>query len=766
MGKNIKSNEKMLAENTLDVLRGCGEKADKLLLCVKCDMDNEMNFTDTRVAFDGEKIYVLHGKENSLDKRAAKKKQMPEYKLEKIYIFSLSEIRELKVEKYLTTGRLVAKTDKGDLSLSCFMSSYTENIHNFVSGVNSFIETGEIQREEKENKNKGKCISCGNETENGENFCKKCSKKSHGMRRIFSFFSDYKFSVFIIVLFMLLETGINLLLPQISTKSLYDNVLNPENNLGYSEALQALIVMIVTIISIKVFNLVLRITHRYVIEGILPKIIFKIKTRVFESMQSLSMGFYTSKQTGSLMERVTRDSNNIYSFMVDALPTLIVNVFTVIGILIIMVSMSAKLTVLFAIAAPILIASYMLLAKKFRTLHHRSWVKNAEMTSAVSDRINGHRIIKSFAKEEEESETFAEISDDLRDAEMSYRKAESIVFPMIELALFLIVALIFFVGGNMVLKNEITVGTLMSFIVYLEMLKGPIDFLSWVFNWWERCMDSSHRVFEIIDSVPDVTQKDNPVILDEIEGDIEINEMDFEYETGIPIIKNLSLKIDKGTMLGIVGKTGAGKTTLVNLIARLYDVKSGSIKIDGADVRDMQFEQLRKNVGIVSQDIFLFMGTIADNIRYARPEADFSEVVSAAKAANAHEFIMNLPDGYETRVGSGGQDLSGGQRQRISIARTIIQNPKILILDEATAAMDTETERKIQHSISELKNNRTTIAIAHRLSTLKDADNIAVIADGELAEFGTFESLLDKKGEFYKLYKIQNEARKQLAFEE
>ena len=691
---------------------------------------------------------------------------MPEYKTSEIYTFSISEIKKLKIEKYLTTGRLVAETENGDLSLSYFMNGCTEDVFNFVSGVNSFIETGEIKKEEEKTKEKGNCISCGKETENGENFCKKCSKKSHGMRRIFSFFSDYKLSVFIIVLFMLLETGINLLLPQISTKSLYDNVLNPENNLGYAEALQALTVMIITIVSVKVFSTLLRILHRYVIEGILPKIIYKIKTRVFESMQSLSMGFYTSKQTGSLMERVTRDSNNIYSFMVDGLPNLIVNIFSVAGILIIMFSMSGKLTLLFAVAAPIIVTSYMLLAKKFRALHHRSWVKNAEMTSAVSDRINGHRIIKSFAKEEEESETFAGISDELRNAEMSYRKAESTVFPLIELALFFIVALIFLVGGNMVLNNEITIGTLMSFIVYLEMLKSPIDFLSWVFNWWERCMDSSHRVFEIIDSVPDVTQKENPVILEEINGDIEIREMDFEYEIGIPIIKNLSLKIDKGTMLGIVGKTGAGKTTLVNLIARLYDAKSGCIKIDGVDVRDMQFKQLRENVGIVSQDIFLFMGTIADNIRYARPQASFKEVVAAAKAANAHEFIMSLPDGYETRVGSGGQDLSGGQRQRISIARTIIQNPKILILDEATAAMDTETERKIQHSISELKNNRTTIAIAHRLSTLKDADNIAVISDGELSEFGTFESLLEKKGEFYKLCKIQNEARKQLAFEE
>ena len=213
-------------------------------------------------------------------------------------------------------------------------------------------------------------------------------------------------------------------------------------------------------------------------------------------------------------------------------------------------------------------------------------------------------------------------------------------------------------------------------------------------------------------------------------------------------------------MLGIVGKTGAGKTTIANLIARLYDAKAGNVKIDGIDVRDLKLSELRRNIGLVSQDIYLFIGSIADNIRYAKPDASMSEVIAAAKAASAHDFIMKLPDAYETRVGAGGQKLSGGERQRISIARTIIQNPKILILDEATAAMDTETERNIQHSLTQLKEGRTTIAIAHRLSTLRDADYLAVINEGKITEYGTFGELIRQKGEFYKQYKIQSEALK------
>jgi ATP-binding cassette subfamily B protein len=315
------------------------------------------------------------------------------------------------------------------------------------------------------------------------------------------------------------------------------------------------------------------------------------------------------------------------------------------------------------------------------------------------------------------------------------------------------------IGGVIaVTTDEITVGELLTFVIYLQMLERPIDFLSWVTNWWSRCVDSAQRVFEIIDTEPDIKDKENPIILDEFRGDITLEELQFEYEPAHPIIKNISLHIGAGEMLGIVGKTGAGKTTISNLIARLYDPKAGVVKIDGIDVKDLQGKQLRQNIGIVSQDIFLFMGTIADNIRYAKPDATNDEVIAAAKAASAHSFITKLPNGYETRVGSGGQDLSGGEKQRISIARTIIQNPKILILDEATAAMDTETERNIQNSISQLKNGRTTIAIAHRLSTLRDADKLAVIDDGECIEFGTYNELMEKQGAYYKMFKLQEEA--------
>jgi len=292
------------------------------------------------------------------------------------------------------------------------------------------------------------------------------------------------------------------------------------------------------------------------------------------------------------------------------------------------------------------------------------------------------------------------------------------------------------------------------------MLYGPLEFMSWVSNWWARCVDAAQRVFEIIDSKAEIEDPENPVALKDFSSDIEVKDVWFEYDPATPVLKGLSLFVPAGSMLGIVGKTGAGKSTLANLIARLYDVNEGSITIGGVNVKELSLDQLRRNIGIVSQDIYLFIGSIADNIRYAMPDSSIEDVIRAAKAASAHDFIMNLPDGYETRVGAGGQDLSGGEKQRLSIARTIIQNPKVLILDEATAAMDTETELNIQASLNKLQHGRTTIAIAHRLSTLKDAERLAVINEGTVTETGTHEELMIKKGEYHKLYTIQLEGLK------
>ena len=292
------------------------------------------------------------------------------------------------------------------------------------------------------------------------------------------------------------------------------------------------------------------------------------------------------------------------------------------------------------------------------------------------------------------------------------------------------------------------------------MIYDPMDFFMWIGDRWARCIDAASRMFEILDAKPTVAEPENPVHIENMRGDIEFKNVSFEYEAGRPILKNVSFKVQGGHMFGIVGKTGAGKSTIINLMARLYDVTGGEITIDGVPIKSIPIADLRRNIGIVSQETYLFMGTIADNIRYANPDATIDQVIEAAKSANAHEFITKLPDGYDTQIGRGGVSLSGGERQRISIARAIIQDPNILILDEATASMDTRTERKIQVAIDGLKEGRTIIAIAHRLSTLRDADMLCVIENGELKEMGTHDELMAAEGKYYDLYTLQADALK------
>lgn len=757
----------ILPEHIKEVLQENELNTDSIIYSLKTDMTGAEAFGDCYIMFDEKGLYIAEIEEPEIPKKKKKKNTPPPKPvLHKLTALPINEIDEIFAEQYLATGQLTYKYNEEYFSLGYFSIGLLSKADSFKKIFNIFKQGKDYNQYITGDKG-SMCQKCGAPVPPGMHFCKDCVSKNSTIKRLFSFFGDVKWKMVFIIVFILFSNALNLLIPQFSTQKLYDEVLNPGNTLGYDALLKGLFTVVLSMAAIKIFNQLFTLVYQYLVAGMLPNVIYSIKIKIFKAMQRLSVGFYTHKQTGSLMERVTRDSNNIYWFFVDGFPYLIGSAITVIGIIVIMFATSVKLTLITLLASTVIFVCYPLFHKLFKKMHHKVWVQHSKLTSKVSDNINGHRIIKAFSKEDDELEAFTKISDKVRDAEVKVANAENTVFPVLSIFIYLLGALVLGYGGVLcITTDELTIGELLTFVVYLQMIQSPIDFLSWVLNWWARCVDSAQRVFEIMDTEPDVKDIENPVILESFRGEIEINELQFEYEPAHPIIKNLSLKINEGEMLGIVGKTGAGKTTISNLIARLYDPKEGVVKIDGHDVKELSSKQLRKNIGIVSQDIFLFMGTIADNIRYARPDATNDEVIAAAKAASAHSFISKLPDGYETWVGSGGQDLSGGERQRISIARTIIQNPKILILDEATAAMDTETERNIQNSISELKSGRTTIAIAHRLSTLRDADKLAVIDDGECIEFGTFDELMEKKGAYYKLFKLQEEALKFIGIEQ
>jgi len=731
-----------------------GIRTDDLIYAIHTDMLPDGNDADVYAAVDAKTLYILYGEEKIV-KTAGARRIVSVFDVERLETYPLSSLGELRTEKLLSTGRLIDDFDGSEKLLLLFSVGHMAYVERLMKAIKNLREGIDPLKDILVDEELF-CPKCGTRyPEPQRKLCPKCMDKVSITTRLLGFFTHYKYKVAIIMLVMLLGTAFSVLTPYIGTKVFFDEVLKDGGDFfGY------VMLFVVLIFLVRLGNTLLSVLSGYVLARTVPWIVYDLKMRIFEAMQRLSVGFYTSKRTGALMNRVNRDANHIYWFFVDGLPYIIINVLTFTGILVLMCLLNLKLALICTAVLPVAILMFRVLWGFFRKFHHRNWVYNSQMNAMVSDTINGQRVIKAFAREDAETGRFSEIGGKQAEIDTKSMNVGFTAFPIIYLFMFTGQVIVTAIGGMMVVKQEITLGTLLTFIAYLGMLYGPLEFMSWVSNWWARCVDAAQRVFEIIDAKADVEEPENPVILEELRGAIEVKDVWFEYDPATPILKGLNLSVPAGKMLGIVGKTGAGKSTLANLIARLYDATEGTVFVDGVDVRQLPLMQLRRSIGIVSQEIYLFIGSIADNIRYARPDASIEDVIRAAKAASAHDFIIALPDGYETRVGAGGQDLSGGERQRLSIARTIIQNPKILILDEATAAMDTETEGKIQDSLNKLQAGRTTIAIAHRLSTLRDAEMLAVIDGGKVVETGTHDELISKKGEYHKLYSIQMEGLK------
>jgi len=730
-----------------------------LIYAIHTDMNPSGDFSDAYVALDNKNLYILYGEEGIV-RTGGPRRIVADYKVDRIETLPLNQLGELRTEKLQSSGQLIAGEPGSEQLILLFTLGYLGFVERLIKVVKN-IKAGEDPLYEVYLDDDLFCHTCGTRyPEPDRKLCPKCMDKTQLSLRLLSFFKYYKAKIAAVLVMMILSTALAIASPLVGTRMFLDDVLTYGGQFYGAVAF-----MIGLLFLVRVINTVFDVLYSYVLAKVMPWLIYDLKLRIFEAMQRLSVGFYTSKRTGNLMNRVNRDANNIYWFFVDGMPFLFVNVLLFIGIITLMFVLDARLAIIAIAVIPICVLFFRLLFRFFRMFHHKDWVYNSQMNSMVSDAVNGQRVIKAFARESEEVDRFAVAGGKQAGIETKIFNTAFTAFPLIYVLMFIGQVVVTAVGGIMVINDEMSIGTLMTFIAYMQMLFRPLEFLSWVSNWWARCLDSAQRVFEIIDSKPEIEEPENPVILEDLKGEIIVKDVRFEYDPATPILKGMNLHVKAGQMLGIVGKTGAGKSTMANLIARLYDVNEGSITVDGVNVKDLSLDQLRKNIGIVSQDIYLFIGSIADNIRYARPDATIEEVIWAAKMSSAHDFIMTLPDGYETRVGAGGQDLSGGERQRVSIARTIIQNPKILILDEATAAMDTETEGKIQNALNELQSGRTTIAIAHRLSTLKDADSLAVIHEGKVVESGTHDELMKLKQEYHKLFMIQMEGLKVISMD-
>lgn len=493
----------------------------------------------------------------------------------------------------------------------------------------------------------------------------------------------------------------------------------------------------------------------YLMNYVGQRVIIDIRKAVFEKLQRLSMSFYDKHKTGTIMSYVTNDVSALQSAMVDNVVEMITETVILVASIVMMIYLDWKLFLVTFATFPVVLFFIDSFGKRIRKSGSRIQEAAANITSVLQEVASSPRVIKSFVREGYEVERFDKENMNNFRANMKYAQLSSTLTPTIEFVAAVGVSIILWYGGNSVINGSITAGSLVAFLTYAVNISNPIKRLSRVIGNIQKALAAAQRVFDVLDLPEVIKNAPDAKVLPKVKGDVRFNDVSFAYNENEEVLSHVSFEVKPGEMIAFVGPSGAGKSTVASLLPRFYDATNGSITIDGQDIRKVTLDSLREQVGIVPQETVLFNGSVYDNILYGRLDATREEVEAAAKAANAHDFIMQLPNGYETMLGDRGMNISGGQRQRISIARAILKNPQILILDEATSALDTESERVVQEALDRLMVGRTSFVIAHRLSTIKNADKIMVLEKGQLIEQGNHDELMAMDGLYAHLYKIQ-----------
>lgn len=480
-----------------------------------------------------------------------------------------------------------------------------------------------------------------------------------------------------------------------------------------------------------------------------------LRTRTYDKLERMHIGYFHDKQTGDLMSRIVNDTRDFELLYAHMIPETITNIVTFIGVLIMLLTINVKLALITCAPIPLIFISGIIFSKKVRPFFRASQKKMGELNGKLQDNLSGLQEIQSFGREEYETQQVDEKNFEHVKAMLKALKISAIFHPCVEFISSIGTILVVAFGGYLAWKESLRVEDVVAFLLYLGLFYAPITGLANLLENMQQSMAGAERVITILDAPCEIKDKEGALALKDVKGEIRFENVSFSYETGGKILDDISFECEPGKMLALVGPTGVGKTTMTKLISRFYEPTNGHIYIDGNDINDITIESLRQNISPVLQDTFLFNGTIAENIGYAVPDADMDKIIEAAKAANIHKDIMNMPDGYDTLVGERGLRLSGGQKQRVAISRAILRKSPIIVLDEATASVDVETEKQIQEAINNITGKRTIVAIAHRLSTIRNADLILVIENGHIAERGTHEELVALGGIYSRMNKIQ-----------
>lgn len=597
------------------------------------------------------------------------------------------------------------------------------------------------------------CPKCGRPLPENSDVCEGCVNRGKTMLRLFEYTRPFRGRVIWGTVLTLGGTMVELVPPYL-TILLVDRVLTPRNHATF-------LPLILGLIAAQVLVMIVRMARGRNVAWLGMKITIAIRHSLFEKLQALSLSFYDKRNVGSIMSRMTNDTGQLYDVLVDGIPVVLNQLALLIGIPIALLLINWQIAIWALLPIPFIL----LAVRWFRRRMTRAWSRVHHQWSRMSGTLNGilqgTRVVKAFYGEQREVDRFNRRIGDLAHSGYVAEANWSTFFPIVTFAMAMSTIVVWYVGGNGVLERTMTLGELTGFLAYVGRLEGPMMMLQRIIDWSTRALTAAERVFEVMDTPVDIEDATDAVAMPKIQGGVTFTDVHFGYDKAREVLHGIDLDVKPGEMIGLVGHSGAGKSTLINLLMRFYDPTQGRIELDGVNLKRVRLEDFRRQVGVVLQESYLFPGTVRDNIAYGRPGASHIEIMTAAKAANAHDFIVNFPDGYDTYVGERGQRLSGGERQRIAIARAILHNPKVLVLDEATASVDTETERMIQEALENLVEGRTVFAIAHRLSTLRNADRLVVIDDGRVAEIGTHDELLAKEDGIYrKLVDMQMEVNK------
>lgn len=551
----------------------------------------------------------------------------------------------------------------------------------------------------------------------------------------------------------IVTTFINIYIPTLSGQAVKDIL-----SIGDFEMLKGLVIQILVLTGgLCLFSLIRSSAYGFFTQ----KVVFDVRNDVFKSIQRQSFGFFDKMKTGQLMSRATTDVERIRGFVGFQLRMLTDSIFLLGAVIASMVIINLDLSLLAFSTVPVLFFVNIWFGKKIRPIMHTAREQFGALTSVLWENITGIRVVRSFAREDYEKQKFRKPNTDYYSMMLKSVKLQAFFQPFQGLFFGLVTVAIFWLGGIQIIGNRFTIDQLFVFSIYISMLIRPIGMLGMIISSYQTMAAAAERVFEIIDAVPEVRDKPDATTLPAIKGQVVFENVSFGYDKDKPILKNIVIEAKPGETIALLGPTGSGKSTIIRLLPRFYDVTSGRILVDGFDVRDVKAESLRKQMGIVSQETFLFNMTVKQNIAYGMPNATMEDIEGVAKIAKAHEFITQLPNGYDTIIGERGVTLSGGQQQRVAIARALLMNPRILILDDSTSSVDVDTEYEIQQALSALLKNRTTFVVTQRLSTIRNADKIVVLDDGQVVEEGDHESLMAKKGAYYRIYETLYEAQKE-----